>query len=80
MIDLVAPYETDVFVSELLQLIIDQFYALFGADIFIIYGMLGADVRLNALAAAGFVPVDWDAEDAENHYCRRAYPKGETHA
>ena len=72
MIDLVASYETETYVSELLRLIIDQFYTLYGADIFIIYGMPGADVRLNALAAAGFVPVDWDSEDKENHYCRRA--------
>jgi len=71
MIDLVAPYETEVYVPELLQLIIDNFYALFKADVLVIYGMPGADVRLNALAAAGFTPVDWDDPDAENHYCRR---------
>jgi len=72
MIDLVAPYETEVFVSELLQLIIDKFYSLFNADILVIYGMPGADVRLNALAAAGFVPVDWEDEDRDNHYYRKA--------
>ena len=72
MLDLVAPYETNVFVPELLRLVIGQFYSLFGADVLVIYGMPGADVRLRALAAAGFVPVDWDTEDNENHYCRRA--------
>ena len=72
MIDLVAPYETEVFVPELLRLIIDKFYTLFQASILVIYGMPGADVRLNALTAAGFVPVDWDVEDRENHYYRKA--------
>ena len=72
LLDLAAPYETEVFVSELLQLSIARFYALFHADVLIIYGMPGADVRLNALVAAGFVPVDWEYEDKENHYCRRA--------
>ena len=71
MVDLLAPYETEVYVPELLQLIIDKFYALFKADILVIYGMPGADIRLKALSAAGFVPVDWDDPDAENHYCRR---------
>ena len=74
MIDLVAPYETDIFVAELLQLVIGRFYALFNADILVIYGMPGAEARLNALAAAGFIPVDWDDPDAENHYYRRRQP------
>ena len=72
MLDLVAPYETEVFVTELLRLVIDRFYTLFSADILVIYGMPGAEVRLKALAGAGFGPVDWEDPDAENHYCRRA--------
>jgi len=71
IIDLAAPYETEADLAELLRLSIDEFYTLFNADVFVIYGMPGADVRLNALADAGFIPVDWDDPDAENHYCRR---------
>ena len=70
-IDLLESYETEAYVSELLQLAIDQFYALFDAGIMVTNGMLGAEVRLDAISAAGFIPCDWPDPSRKNYYSRK---------
>jgi len=71
-IDLIAFYETELYVAELLRLVVDEFYTLFDADVITTNGHPEAEIRLRAIAAAGFVPIEWPGR--ENYYGRKAAP------
>jgi len=71
-IDLPAPYESDVYLAELLQLAIERFYTLFGADMIVTKGLPEDTVRLRALTAAGFAPYDWPDPSRTDYYIRSA--------
>jgi len=76
--DLAEPYETQLYLSELLQLATERFYSLFGANFIAINGGPEEGPRLRAIAAAGFAPYDWSlavnhwpAPDAKDYYGRK---------
>jgi len=70
-VDLVASYETDVCLAELLQLAVDRFYTLFDAERIVTKGLPGDTVRLKAIIAAGFAPYDWPDPNRTDYYGRR---------
>lgn len=67
-IDLASPYETPGCLGELLSLAGEHFYRLFGVSRIATQGLPGAEARLAALRAAGYVPFDWPAPGRQHYF------------
>ena len=73
-VDLASAYETREYILELLNLINEEFFELFGAKQYVIKVIPKATERLAAVKAAGYQPCEWayDGEEArEDYYCRQ---------
>ena len=74
-IDLPEAYEVEPYLSELLQLVIARFYALFYMDFIVTKGNLEVEAtgtRLRAITAAGFASYDWPDPGRTGYYGRKA--------
>jgi len=70
-IDIASRYETEEYLSELLQLANQYFYDLFGAEMIAAKGKSIAELRIKALLDSGYTPYDWPSPDREHYYIRR---------
>lgn len=68
-IDLASPYETEEYLSELLQLANDNFFEIFGAEMIITKGRPGETARLAALSSAGYKP--YNCKTREHYMMKR---------
>jgi RimJ/RimL family protein N-acetyltransferase len=65
-IDIASPYETQEYISELLSLANEQFFALFNVEAIATKAIPDAKERIAALLSAGYKPFEWEA--GREHY------------
>ena len=70
-IDLASTYETEEYLSELLQIADNDFYHLFGAEMFITKGRPMESSRINALASVGYKPYDSQSKNREHYFYKK---------